>query len=106
MEEYNTDYLPEGVQEFLDVSEEINKVSDNEAYDYFILYNSNGWKRLQEYVISIKEAVIYSSKQKLPEESLESYGASRMASDRIVDVIDNMINQVKVSAESYEQDKK
>jgi hypothetical protein len=103
------DDMPQDIQEFFNVSEEMNKNlnnNGNEAYDYFVLYHSNGWKRLEEYAISIKEALEYSSKQKLPEESLESYAAKRMSADSTISFIDNMLNQVKVSSESYDQNKK
>lgn len=100
--------MPQDIQEFFNTVEDMQptKQENKEAYDYFILYHSNGWKRLEEYAISIKEALEYSSKQKLPEESLESYAAKRMSADSTIDFIDNMLNQVKVSAESYDQDKK
>lgn len=100
--------MPQDIQEFFTAVEDMQstKQENKEGYDYFILYHSNGWKRLEEYAISIKEALEYSSKQKLPEESLESYAAKRMSADSTIDFIDNMLNQVKVSAESYDQDKK
>lgn len=101
------DDLPQDIQEFFTAVEDMQptKQENKEAYDYFILYHSNGWKRLEEYAISVKEALASSSKEKSPEESLESYAAKRMAADSTIDFIDKMLNQVKVIAESYNQDK-
>lgn len=99
--------MPQDIQDFFTVVEEQKNIptQDNEAYDYFILYNSNGYKRLEQYIKEVILATTEASKLKLPEESLESYAAKRLASDAIVDTLENLQRHIKASADSYDQNK-
>lgn len=106
MEEIFED-MPQDVQDFFAVVNEQNMANqDKEAFDYFSLYHSNGWARLKEYIKSLKKTIAYSSKEKAPEESLESYAAKRLSADAVTDILDNLIGYVKYNAENYEATKK
>lgn len=104
MEELSQEYL-KPIEEYY-IEDIPNTNGADESFDYFVLYNSNGWKRLEEYAISIKEALIVSTKYKGENESLASYGAKRLACDSTIDAIDNMLSYVKNNAETYNPDKK
>lgn len=98
--------LPQDIQDFYTAVEEQKLVSqDNEAYDYFILANSNGYKRLEQYMKEVILATVEASKLKLPQENLESYAAKRLAADAIVDTLEILQRHIKASADSYDQNK-
>ena len=106
MEEFTEDMIQELGAFSQDTREQVQSNSnDNEAYDYFILANSNGWKRLEEYLISQRDFLIESTKIKNPSEDLASYGAKRLAVDSTVDFVNGIMSYVKVNAELYDQNK-
>jgi len=99
--------LPQDIQDFYTTIEEQKNTptQDNEAYSYFILYNSDGYKRLDQYIKEVILATVEASKLKSPQESLESYAAKRLASDAIVDTLETLQRHIKASADSYDQNK-
>ena len=100
------DELPNNLNDFYINSDSDKDNEDKEAFDYFSMYHSNGFSRLKEYIKDIKESISYISKQKSPEESLESYAAKRMSADAVVDSLDNLVLHVENQASNYNPNKK
>jgi len=98
------DYLPntfEAVHTDFDEDAEQVKTNTKELENIGMLGNSKGWEQIQNYIEAIRENSINLSKIKKPEESLESYGAKRLAADAVYDALTSVLNFVEASKEEY-----
>jgi len=97
----NDENIPVDIDYFYNEIEKAKQQIDTSSFDVYNMYHSKGWTVFENYVKAIKEAIVYDSKLKDPNESLESYAAKRLASDAVCDRLDQVVNYVKSIAENY-----
>jgi ACT domain-containing protein len=97
----NDENIPVDIDYFYNEIALPKEEANTDAFNIHNMYHSKGWTIFKNYVKAIKEATIYDSKLKQPNESLESYAAKRLSADAVSDTLDQVVNYVKSIAENY-----
>jgi len=95
--------LPSNFEQF-EPSEE-QDVSSNlkELESIYSLSQTKGWEQVKNHIEGLIQSIIFLSKSKTEQESLESYGAKRLTADEVENQLKSVLTFVEAQASEYKE---